>query len=822
MGKRKHQPPPPAPAAPRRDRRELLRRGLVILVTALVVARPLVLGEDPGLLAPTSDAGGLVLTLLWLLAAAGWAGWRLWSGPGPWHGGLVEAGLLAAAGCLFLSSGTVASYGHPAWLISWEWLGLLLSLTLVRQLAGSAEVRRGLLAAAVATAVAVSAYAVYQAAYELPHMRALYGENRDRLREAWEKETGQPISADDPELEHLVERIKLDAVYGTFAHPNSFAGYLALLLPAAVGYALAAWRRRASTWQPVLAVTCAAVVALALALTRSRGAILATLLVGAAVALWYGRHLLRRHLVWAGVALAVLVGAGLLASRVPAVQTGLARAGESMGLRLNYWRATWAMIRDHAWLGVGPGNFGRYYPRSMVPSAVDEKISDPHNFALDVWAAGGVFALAGLLAALAAFFGRLAVAAGGPPAADTATGGPPRIVAAGGPPAAHRATGGPPVATGGADPVPWDFYLGGMAGLLLAFLLRASAAGSGDEILLEGVAAGGRSVVWFAAFALFWGIPWSGPSLVLALAAGVTACLLNLTVSGGISFPSVAGPLWLVVALALAAVTAAAPGWPLRLGLPLFLPLPVLAGAALTYLMLVFVPVVGCNFHLRQAQIGQALFREKAHKPDTVREAGPYLRYATDHLQQAHKDDPSDVTPLTALAAWSLEVAPLRGARDSSEALRYLDEAKALDPLGKPVRLLVFQARLRQAELAERNRAAQGQAVEAALDGVVAVDPSDAARLHARLAEAWFRLGEAEAGYREAVRAWQEDEAAPGPAYRLPARQRDRVRGWLAFRCAFQAGSVLASAPQGPLHVLLAPGLKVEPPEERGGSAPPR
>src|SRR5262245_53640160 len=142
MSKHKHKPPATSPAAPPRDRRELLRRGLVILVTTLVVARPLVLGEDPGLLAPTSDAAGFVLTLLWLLAAAGWAGWRLWSGPGDWHGGLVEAGLLAAAGCLFLSSGTVAAYRHPAWLISWEWLALLLSLSLVRQLAGAADVRR--------------------------------------------------------------------------------------------------------------------------------------------------------------------------------------------------------------------------------------------------------------------------------------------------------------------------------------------------------------------------------------------------------------------------------------------------------------------------------------------------------------------------------------------------------------------------------------------------------------------------------------------------------------------------------------------------------
>jgi hypothetical protein len=361
-----------------------------------------------------------------------------------------------------------------------------------------------------------------------------------------------------------------------------------------------------------------------------------------------------------------------------------------------------------------------------------------------------------------------------------------------------------------------------MGGLLLAFLLRAYSAGSADEILLEGVAAGCRSVVWFAAFALFWSIPWSGRTVVLALAAGVTACLLNLSVSGGISFPSVAGPLWVLVGLALAAVTAAAPGWPLRRGLPLFLPLPVLAGVGLTYLMLVFVPVTSCEYELKQARTGQALFREKAPKREAAREAVAMMRYATDHLQEARKDDPTSVTPLAGLAAWSLELAPLRRAGDSTEALKFLDEAKKLDPLGKQVRLLIFQARLYELPNPEKGRPARLRAAAEALDGVLAVDPSEGARLHSRLAEACFRVGATQAGYREALLAWQEDEAAPGPAYRLTDRQRNLVARSLAFRYAFEAGSVLACAPQGPLHVLLAPGLKPEPPEERPAPAPSR
>ena len=68
------------PPSPPRPGPEGLRRGLLGLVTALIVARPLVAGEDPGLLAPLSSTTNLVLTLLWLFAVLGWAIWRAWSG----------------------------------------------------------------------------------------------------------------------------------------------------------------------------------------------------------------------------------------------------------------------------------------------------------------------------------------------------------------------------------------------------------------------------------------------------------------------------------------------------------------------------------------------------------------------------------------------------------------------------------------------------------------------------------------------------------------------------------------------------------------------
>ncbi|HKB41668.1 MAG TPA: hypothetical protein VKD72_34910, partial [Gemmataceae bacterium] len=140
----------------------MLRRCLLGMLTALIVARPFVLGEDPGIVSPWTDNSNLFLTLFWLIAAVGWAAWRAWSRRGSWYGGLVEAGLLAAVVLVFVGAASVARYQNPAHLIGWEWLVLFLALFLVRQLALTDEDRRGLLSAFLATVVVLSAYALYQ------------------------------------------------------------------------------------------------------------------------------------------------------------------------------------------------------------------------------------------------------------------------------------------------------------------------------------------------------------------------------------------------------------------------------------------------------------------------------------------------------------------------------------------------------------------------------------------------------------------------------------------------------------------------------------
>ncbi len=264
-----------------------------------------------------------------------------------------------------------------------------------------------------------------------------------------------------------------------------------------------------------------------------------------------------------------------------------------MAARLDYWRATAKMIGDHPWLGVGPGNFHGYYPRYMAATA-GEKIKDPHNFVLELWATGGVFVLLAVLAALGALFiyvGRGFTARGFADATAKAH-------------AADRFVGRA------------EYYAGGVLGLLLGFVLLLPSLDRPNQILGAGIAAAARSLVWFLAFALFERIIWTDRQQVLALTAGVGALLLNLCVSGGISQASVAGPLWFAAALAMASLSLA-PRVVAQAPLPsLGLPLPVLGATALVYVLYCFYPVTSSLSLMREAERNAAiLYTERARLP---------------------------------------------------------------------------------------------------------------------------------------------------------------------------------------------------------------
>jgi hypothetical protein len=763
--------------------------------------------------------------MLWLVVAVGWAIWRVWSRQETWSGTAVEVGLFVVVLLVSLSAATAAHYKHPALLIAWEWLILLFAFSLVRQLARTPEENRALLAAVLATGISLSVHAVYQYAVELPELRAS-SLDQEQLRQELTK-INVHLPPDDPHLDFWRERIQMKSVFATYAHPNSFAGYLALLLPAAVGWTLHAWRqgwkRHAS-----LATGSTLVLGLALVLTFSRGAILASLVVGLVVAAVYLRSFLWKHKSWVFVGIAGLAVCSYLVARTEGGSYGLARFGRSFGQRIDYWVATISMIQDHPWLGVGPGNFGRHYPRYMVPTAY-EKILDPHNFILEIGATCGVFTLLAFLITLGAFF-RLLLG---------------RVIREG----AKRRRGEEekrtveetkrpafspspllPFSPSSPTPIRWEFYLGGMAGLLLGFLLRAGDL-SKDEILFEGLNSAVRSLVWFGAFVLLDSIPWSGPSRTVALTAGVVALLLNLLVSGGIALPSVAQPLWVMAALALnscadQSVARVSRNWP-----ALCLPLPILTGLGLAYFIFIYDPVTNCVSALNEARqhygdnermpgwrnVVEPRWRAVSGKD--VRSAGNYLALsasgplhvlpimylhaqlrlpnarATDHylqeyiltpLERAVREDPGDVIPWVEFAEWYGEKwrlfwdGELLQLCPNVEQLiqKTLLQAQRLDPDGKEGYLAEYRLRLLMAKR-ETARARQhyGSAARA-MQKAVKLDPTEAS-LRYQLAEVLFQTDDPVEGRKEATKALELAGQSTFPTRNLTVPQREQIQKWL-------------------------------------------
>jgi O-antigen ligase/tetratricopeptide (TPR) repeat protein len=778
------------------------------LVTALVVARPLVLGEDPGRLDRLTPASGLILSLLWFVAGAGWAVWRAWSRQRTWSGSLVEAALAAVVVLVFLSALAAAPYKHPAYLIGCEWVILLLAFCLVRDLVRTSAENRALLAAILATGVSLSAYAVYQYAYELRQNRSLIDEqavasiNREHLRQELGKQ-GIHLEADDPDLDvwarreklrqelakqdidlsltdptldNYIQRIEATNVFATFAHPNSFAGYLALLLPAIAAWA---WATRSR-----LAAGCALLVAVALILTHSRGGILASLVVGGLIGVVQGRRWLWKRKYWILGGAALCAGVLLLVLRIPWVERGLMLTEQSAGKRTDYWIATLHLIRDHPWFGIGPGNFGRLYPRYMLPTAF-EKVQAPHNFILEIWATCGVLALLALLLALSAFFWRVAQGL--------------QLVQ-------EPQSSAPPV-----SPQPpsrlWEYYVGGMVGLVLALGLRA-ADQPPDRILEEGIRSVVCSLLWFASFIVLDSIPWAGPGRTLALAGGVAALLLNLLVSDGISQPSVALLLWVMAALALNAGQegrgAEASSFPRPSPLvprPWLLVL-LLGGGAVAYLVFVFLPVMTCAGSLAEARQHygdnpdlpgwhnvrepalRKMLQEKADTREIVRaqtEADKYFRTHILHpLQEAVKRDPNDSTPHLELAAWYSEQYNLFPEESLGEkALQQIAAAQRLDPDNKDVYLAEFRIH-QQMALASRTRGPEHKAAAVrAFEKAVQCDSTEA-RLHYQLAELLFQAEKPVPARQEAARAFELDEQSTRPERQLTGPQREQVRRWLA------------------------------------------
>lgn len=205
---------------------------------------------------------------------------------------------------------------------------------------------------------------------------------------------------------------------GLFRQPNPYAGYLGLALPVAVSLTLWSWTRlgrRSATslaaWWIAAMLTCA------------------TALIGAGILVSWSRG------AWVGVALSLVVVAGLRSRTAAALTVALALIGATLVLiagigaawlpatvaarfqelptffgltdvlnqpvtdenfavveRVAHWVAALRMWESAPWLGVGPGSYAAAYPIYRLP-AWEEALGHAHNVYLNVLAETGVIGL---------------------------------------------------------------------------------------------------------------------------------------------------------------------------------------------------------------------------------------------------------------------------------------------------------------------------------------------------------------------------------------------------------------------------------------------
>ena len=203
--------------------------------------------------------------------------------------------------------------------------------------------------------------------------------------------------------DRFVAELGLPRIKSIYGSANNDALYLARALPfALVAFVFA---QKVGRWRRAAVGVAALLIAAALLLTQSRGALLLGVPAMSIVMMLFAGGRWRVAGIAAAVAAVVGIGALLSGAAAPLVEgTRLANAFDlTRGtgfFRLNLWQSAWRMLVDHPWLGVGPDNF-LYAYRSfyILPAAWQEpNLSHPHNFALDwltrLGVLGGVAGLA--------------------------------------------------------------------------------------------------------------------------------------------------------------------------------------------------------------------------------------------------------------------------------------------------------------------------------------------------------------------------------------------------------------------------------------------
>lgn len=356
---------------------------------ALCVATPLIPSESDGYLGTS-----VVLAVAWVLWLVTWAfacATNSSSGVAA-RIGRIDIVWLVLLVLLSISTWWAMRTGNPR-LAGNDWARWVLIFTmpfLCRQILVEPVHQRCLVLVMISMAVVFAAQGYHQVLYTQPRMRLAYEQDPET--------TLRDLRIDAPAGSALriqfENRLRSPEPLATFALTNSLAGFLLPWLGIVAALAVRGTRERGSRQFTVTLWVIMVLLVGCFWLTNSRSAH-AAFLIGSSLAV-FGSCSSRRRI---RLVVFLLVAAGTIAmlgalGRLP--EGPIRSAWQSLSYRLEYWQATWAMIRDYPLFGCGPGQFQDTYTAYKLPRS-SETIADPHNMFLEVAAVLGLPALASFL-----------------------------------------------------------------------------------------------------------------------------------------------------------------------------------------------------------------------------------------------------------------------------------------------------------------------------------------------------------------------------------------------------------------------------------------
>ncbi|MDO8602532.1 MAG: O-antigen ligase family protein [Candidatus Omnitrophota bacterium] len=174
---------------------------------------------------------------------------------------------------------------------------------------------------------------------------------------------------------------------GTFPSPNILGGYLIMMF----FLSLATVKNKISDKKWLIS---SFLIATAMVLTKSMGtwlSVILTLIVLIAVS--YNRLEKQRWLIAISSILIFLILLFIILNRREYLMN-LENPENSITQRLNYWRAAIGIIKDHSFLGVGPGNFQEVFLKYKTGLSTNTRYA--HNIFLHIWSEAGVLGFTGI------------------------------------------------------------------------------------------------------------------------------------------------------------------------------------------------------------------------------------------------------------------------------------------------------------------------------------------------------------------------------------------------------------------------------------------